>query len=243
MKRLLINVAVLILFGFASISQAKQGALLLKFNIGQTQAVDTQSDLSSTNGAASKRAVEGSVEKTSELKKNKVLDGTAVANDQQELIAQATLRVKQFSTQLKAELIAAIQSGGLDAGVEICHSKAPKIADNLSTEGWTVARTSLKTRNENNKPDIWETDTLNEFNTRLKQGEKAANLVTTLSDKKHFRLMKAIPMDQVCLACHGSSIDAGLQNTIQKYYPNDNATGFSLEDIRGAFTLQKDLSE
>lgn len=240
MKRILIYVATLTLFGFsqfglASLAQVKQRAVLFEFAINQAEAVDTQPRLNDS--------ADGKVERAAELKKQMMLDRNAAGNDQQELITQASLRVKQFSTQLKAELSAAIQSGGLNAGVEVCHSKAPKIAERLSTEGWSVARTSLKTRNQDNAPDQWETDTLRQFDARFHQGEKAENLITILSNKKHFRLMKAIPMDQVCLACHGSSIDPSLQKTIQKYYPNDGATGFSLKDIRGAFTLQKDLSE
>ena len=187
--------------------------------------------------------VESTVKNVDERNKKVKSDKNRAIHEQQELIAQASIRVKQFSTELKTELISAIQSGGFEAGIDVCYSKAPKIAERLSTEGWSVARTSLKTRNQENKPDEWETDTLKQFDARFKQGEEAANLVTISSDKKHFRLMKAIPMDQVCLACHGSSIDSSLQQKIQQYYPNDNATGFTLEDIRGAFTLQKDLPQ
>jgi len=163
--------------------------------------------------------------------------------DHEALIAQAKMKVKQFSTQLKAELVAAIQSGGLEAGVEVCHTKAPQIAESLSVDGWTVARTSLKTRNENNKPDQWEADALRQFDKRFKQGENPASLVLTISEEKRFRLTKAIPMDTVCLACHGSSVGPSLQKNIQKHYPEDTATGYTLEDIRGAFTLQKDLAD
>ena len=259
MKRILIYVGMLTLLGFALLVQAKQYAVFGELAIDQVEASDTQPRLSSTaegsieraaEGSVERaaegsveRAAEGSIEKTPKLKKQLILDGNAAGNGQEELLAQASFRVKQFSTELKAELIAAIQSGGLNAGVEVCHSKAPKIAERLSTQGWSVARTSLKTRNQENTPDQWETAMLKQFDARFQQGEKAENLVTILSDKNHFRFMKAIPMDQVCLACHGSSIDSNLQKTIQKYYPNDTATGFALEDIRGAFTLQKDLSE
>ena len=125
----------------------------------------------------------------------------------------------------------------------MCHSRAPEIASTLSNDGWTVARTSLRTRNKENAADQWESDTLVDFDSRFKQGEDAAGLVAVLSDDQAFRFMKAIPMDKVCLACHGSTIDPKVLRSIQIHYPNDSATGFSIEDIRGAFTLEKDLSE
>ncbi len=248
MKRIRIYVGMLTLFGFSqfalvSLVLAKQRVVQFHFESDQAEALDIQPRLSSNSNGEFEKNVEGPVEKASEPKMRGVLEGNTVGYDQQELIAQANLRVKQFSGQLKTELMAAIDFGGLNEGVEVCHSKAPNIADNLSTDGWILARTSLKTRNEKNKPDKWETDTLHQFNTRFKQGEEVADLVTIALDENRFRLMKAIPMDHLCLACHGSSIDASLQETIQKYYPDDNATGFTLEDLRGAFTLQKDLSE
>jgi hypothetical protein len=159
------------------------------------------------------------------------------------LIGQAKQKIKSFATELKAELVGAIKAGGLEAGVAVCHSKAPEIASRLSTDGWTVARTSLRTRNIKNAPDDWESNMLKQFDERFKQGEAASNLSAVLSTEDQFRLMKAIPMDQVCLACHGSSISPQLKSTLQKHYPNDTATGFSLEDIRGAFTLEKSVSE
>jgi hypothetical protein len=51
--------------------------------------------------------------------------------------------------------------------------------------------------------------------------------------------MKAIPTDKVCLACHGSTVDETLSQAIINKYPQDRAVGFTLEDIRGAFTLSK----
>ncbi|WP_412971444.1 DUF3365 domain-containing protein [Glaciecola sp. MF2-115] len=169
--------------------------------------------------------------------------GIGEQKQKEELTQQAKLKMKAFASQLKTELLAAIQTGGLEAGVEVCHSKAPKIAQSLSTDNWTVARTSLKTRNLQNKPDQWESDSLALFDKNYKEGVKAADLVVSSLEEDRFRLMKAIPMDNVCLACHGSNIDPKLQKTIQKYYPEDRAIGFSMEDIRGAFTLQKDLSQ
>jgi hypothetical protein len=53
--------------------------------------------------------------------------------------------------------------------------------------------------------------------------------------------MKAIPTGEICLACHGESISPDVATAIREAYPQDQATGFSLGDIRGAFTLSKPL--
>jgi hypothetical protein len=51
--------------------------------------------------------------------------------------------------------------------------------------------------------------------------------------------MKAIPVGQVCLTCHGSDIAPELRTEINTYYPEDMATGFELGELRGAFTITK----
>lgn len=176
-------------------------------------------------------------EQTSSAKDTAIAQREALTEP--DMLAQSQQKTTLFATQLKTELVNAIQSGGLEAGVSVCHTKAPEIAQSLSTDGWSIGRTSVKTRNELNVADEWERQQLQDFDTRYKQGEAPSELVSVLSNEDSFRYMKAIPMDKVCLACHGKSIDQSLQERIQQLYPTDRATGFSLEDIRGAFVVEK----
>ncbi len=50
--------------------------------------------------------------------------------------------------------------------------------------------------------------------------------------------MKAIPLQEGCLGCHGSEIKPAIAAALNEKYPNDQATGYSVGDIRGAFTLR-----
>jgi hypothetical protein len=60
----------------------------------------------------------------------------------------------QLGTELKAELGAAIQKGGPVAAIDVCHTRAPAIAERLSAEsGARVGRTALRVRNASNAPD------------------------------------------------------------------------------------------
>ncbi|MDX1426157.1 MAG: DUF3365 domain-containing protein, partial [Kiloniellales bacterium] len=58
-----------------------------------------------------------------------------------------------------------------------------------------------------------------------------------------YRYMKAIPVGEVCLTCHGADIDPALMAEIEAFYPEDQATGFALGELRGAFTVSKTLAE
>jgi hypothetical protein len=55
--------------------------------------------------------------------------------------------------------------------------------------------------------------------------------------------MKAIPIDKACLICHGTQISTQTKSMLDTHYPNDQAIGYKLGDIRGAFTVKKAISD
>ena len=114
-----------------------------------------------------------------------------------------------------------------------------------SSSGWDVGRTSLKLRNPANAPDAWELAVLNSFEERKSAGEDPQNIakaeVVEQDGRKVFRFMKAIPTAELCLNCHGSELKPEVVEALNTHYAADQATGFKLGDIRGAFTLSKPL--
>lgn len=155
--------------------------------------------------------------------------------------------VKQFGGQLVSELKSAIKTGGPEHAIGVCHKRAPAIAKGLSkSTGWDVSRVSLKTRNtEMGTPDAWETAVLEKFESRKAAGEDVKTMafaeVVEGPEGQQFRFMKAIPTQEVCLACHGSEISEEVAAKLDELYPEDQARGFSVGDIRGAFSLSKPM--
>ena len=160
---------------------------------------------------------------------------------------QAHAIVKQFATTLKGELQQAMKSGGPANAVGVCKEQAPAIAASLAEQtGWEVGRTSLKPRNVAlNAPDAWEQRVMKQFEDRKAAGQPVAGMtyaeVVESDSGGTYRYMQAIPTAEVCLACHGSNIEPGLAESIDQAYPDDQARGFAIGDIRGAFTLSKPL--
>jgi hypothetical protein len=161
--------------------------------------------------------------------------------------AEAKALVKQFAGSLQGELKAAMTEGGPAAAVTVCHERAPAIAASLSERsGWSVGRTSLKTRNgELNSPDAWEAVILDQFAQRAAAGEPVGPMryaeVVDMDGQKTYRFMKAIPTAPICLACHGTEIAPEVAEAIHKAYPDDQARGYAAGDIRGAFSLSKPM--
>jgi hypothetical protein len=159
---------------------------------------------------------------------------------------EARSLVKQFGGQLKGEVAAGMKAGGPVTTIEVCSVKAPQIAEEISTSsGWQVARTSLKLRNPNNAPDEWEQRVLEQFESRKANGEDVAKMefaeTVSTDGGQQYRYMKAIGTEQVCLNCHAAEIKPEVEAKLGVLYPLDKARGFALGDIRGAFTLSRDL--
>lgn len=159
-------------------------------------------------------------------------------------VQQARLLVTTFANELKSELSSAMLAAGPINGLEVCKLRAEPIAREVTgSSAWHVARTSSKVRNLNNTPEPWELNILQQFEKRLAEGEDINKLeysgMQVVKGEMVFRYVKAIPTGGVCLACHGRNVDSAVSQKITELYPNDQATGFSLGDIRGVFSLSK----
>ena len=163
--------------------------------------------------------------------------------DQAALKAEAIGIVKQFGGALKPELKKAIEAGGPANAIEVCSEKAPAIASELAaSSGWSVKRVSLKTRNkEAATPDAWEKGVLEQFDQRQAGGESAEKMAYAEVVDGKFRFMKAQGVERLCLNCHAEQVLPETEAALNKYYPDDMARGYTLGQIRGAFSLSKDL--
>lgn len=159
---------------------------------------------------------------------------------------QAREIVKSFAQTLKGRLTTAMSESGPVHAVDVCNVEAPRIArEHEAGNDWTVARTSTKVRNPDNAPDEWERQVLESFAERAAAGEDLAameHIETVEGDgRKELRYMKAIPMGEMCVACHGADLEPELAARIDALYPEDQARGFEPGELRGAFTLARPL--
>ncbi|MBT3071568.1 DUF3365 domain-containing protein [Rhodomicrobium sp. Az07] len=174
------------------------------------------------------------------------LTAHAVADEQSDaLAAEARGIIAQFAEKLKSELTGAIKVDGPLKAIEVCHVAAPAIAADSSAGGWVVGRTALKLRNPNNAPDEWERSVLEDFDAARSKGADVTKLqrvqIVEKDGARTFRFMKAIPVAEMCLTCHGEVIKEPVREKLTELYPQDRATGYKEGDIRGAFTLSRPM--
>ena len=167
----------------------------------------------------------------------------AEQKSQEELKKQAIELVKKFGGTLKPELKKALKSGGPAHAIEVCSEKAPAIAKDLrDSSGWYIKRVSLKARNSSTAtPDSWEESVLKQFDERQAKGESARNMAYAEVVDGKFRFMKAQGVANLCLNCHGAEVEPEVEAALKQKYPDDMARGYTLGQIRGAFSLAKDL--
>jgi hypothetical protein len=161
-------------------------------------------------------------------------------------IQQAMDAVKAFAGSLQAELKKGMKQGGPVNAIEICNTRAARIAMDVSgKKGLSVQRVSLKNRNPANVPNAWQQKVLEDFEKRKLDGEPVGQLtyadVAENEDGKQFRFMKAIPTKAICIACHGADITPEVKERLDQLYPDDKARGFRPGDIRGAFVVTRDF--
>jgi hypothetical protein len=141
-----------------------------------------------------------------------------------------------------------IAKGGPESAIEVCKDRAPQMAKAASEQtGWGIRRVSLLNRNPKAVPDAWERAALEDFDRRAAAGESPATLekgeIVTEGEHKEYRYMKALPVQQICLACHGTidKLKPEVTSKLQTLYPADKGTGYSIGQIRGAMTVRKAL--
>ncbi|MCB1888239.1 MAG: DUF3365 domain-containing protein [Rhodocyclaceae bacterium] len=172
--------------------------------------------------------------------------GPAVATDVDALEREARLAAIQLMQQIGGELKREMSISGSLRSVVVCKYTAPEVSSTVSKRfGAQVRRVSLKVRNPAlGTPDPWEQRQLLDFDRRAADGADPAALEASELIHEpagwYYRYMKAIPVAQVCLNCHGADEQLTAATTAQlaAEYPHDEATGYQIGEIRGAVSYK-----
>lgn len=173
----------------------------------------------------------------------------ALAQDIAALTADTKKTVLPVVPKVVNAMQEAVAEKGVAGAIPVCKEQAPQLmAEKRKETGWGIRRVSLKTRNaERGTPDLWEVRQLADFNIRAANGEKIDTIekseIVNIDGKPVFRYMKALPVGDVCVKCHGPAdgLDADLKAKLAVSYPHDQATGYAKGEIRGALTVKRPL--
>ena len=169
--------------------------------------------------------------------------------DSRPLLDEARKVSGRLLGEIRGELVRELERSGPVRAIIVCKYSAPETAAAISREtGMRVTRVSLRPRNRTiGEPDVWEQQILLDFERRVSAGEKAEGLeqseIVAEPAGRYFRYMKAIPMGQPCLACHGpaENISEAVRAKLNGEYPHDQGINYRLGQVRGAVSIKKPL--
>lgn len=161
----------------------------------------------------------------------------------QEIKEEAKTAIMKLKTTLQTQLKKNLKKGGVQQAAIFCSNKASDIthAVNISfTHDTSIRRISLKNRNSDNSPTSDEKVVLKQMQKDFKSGKKIEPLIIKQVFKNSYKVYKPILINKgICLKCHGDlqHRDQKAYKIISKNYPNDKATGYKMNDLRGAFVV------
>lgn len=164
------------------------------------------------------------------------------------ILNEAKILLKETAKQYKNTLIEGLQHNDLKKALKYCNKEVEKLISKDNAKDYSIKRVSLRPRNKNNYPTLYEKEILEKFNKfSLKDNKylvlEHTEIIKDENNNNKFVYAKAIHIKEVCLNCHGSNINNDLKKEIQKLYPDDKAINYKLNDIRGAFVMYQNIKD
>jgi len=149
--------------------------------------------------------------------------------------------VQEAFSLLSSNLLAAMAAGGPSNAIPFCSVQALPLTETISKQySVEVRRVSHRVRNPENQPNPHEASVLARFQSQLAAGRKPAPVVLRTNTQAFFYAPIVIGTP-LCLACHGepgTNIEPGTTALLDALYPDDNATGFKLNELRGMWAVR-----
>lgn len=169
-----------------------------------------------------------------------------MSNQERAIKTQRAVGIAKEASQsllksLKKNLKTHMKRGGPLTAIKYCNLNAIRLTKEVQkklSQGVLIRRVSLKTRNSSNKATQIDKTILETFEALNKMKTLPPYLM--LEKEKSFTYYQPLSIkNPICLKCHGTlKKNSELALFLDKYYPNDKARGYKLNDIRGAIVVE-----
>jgi hypothetical protein len=161
-----------------------------------------------------------------------LLDPSALTATQQRQQQAAFAARDALFEQMVGRLTAVMSDEGPVKAIEVCRTDAPRLAGEVGEKyGLNIGRTSYKLRNPDNAPHEW-------ARPYVDRGVAEPQFVALPNDR--LGALLPIRLKAKCLLCHGpeQDISQDIRTALAEHYPDDQATGFREDDLRGWFWVE-----
>lgn len=147
---------------------------------------------------------------------------------------------KQVFGTLSGRLAEALGEGGVQGAAAYCQLIAYPITDSLTAiHHAEIRRATLQPRNPSNRATAEEADVLAAYRKDILAGKEPAPMAVETSGGVSY--YSPIRIQALCLNCHGvvgTDMKEEDHAFLRSRYPGDQATGYSLGDLRGIWHIR-----
>jgi len=134
-----------------------------------------------------------------------------------------------------------MKAGGPIDALNFCSDNAYNLTEQVDERmgrDVSVKRISLKYRNPANAPQGSEKAILESLQTLHANAVVLPKEVVEVVGNGSYKYYKPLLINkEVCLKCHGDVAKTPLAEAIEERYPEDKATGYKMNDLRGAIVV------
>jgi hypothetical protein len=146
----------------------------------------------------------------------------------------------QTQKVLLSNVSQAMQQGGSLYAVEFCNLQATGLVDSLNAEfNCEISRVTNKIRNPENHLETKTDQQIWTYFSNMQHNEKMHDTLVQIRENIIYYkpILTAMP---ACLQCHGTvgEIEPETYKKIQTLYPEDKATGYALNELRGLWKIR-----
>lgn len=142
---------------------------------------------------------------------------------------------------LSSNLQSALAAGGVTNALPYCSLAASPLITSLGDKhGVTIRRVTHRARNPKDKANAVEAAVLDYYRNELSRSNSLPPVVTNLQENSVTFFAPIVLTNTLCLRCHGEpgrDIPADHLQVIRQLHPHDEAVGFRLGDLRGAWRI------
>lgn len=145
----------------------------------------------------------------------------------------------QTKQLLGQNLMGKIQKEGVENALIFCNENAIPLTTSKEKEfNVSIRRVSDKPRNQENKANAEEVKLIAFYQSEIRAGREPKGQIVRSSDGVSI-FHAPIVTNDMCLKCHGpqGDIDKNVFDKINALYPNDQATGYEINQVRGIWRI------
>jgi hypothetical protein len=164
------------------------------------------------------------------------------AEEAAEYVESGKSIIQEGFKALSGQLGAALNQGGVQNAVTYCNIKANPIMDSLSkAHQVTISRVSIRPRNPGNITGAKDAEIMKDYLKLQSELEPMEPFLETTTEGGVTFYMPITIISPLCLRCHGkigTDISQEDYAVIKSLYPNDEATSYTMNELRGMWKVE-----